>query len=313
MDFNQVFNTTLPNEALFFEFEAQYAPYQKYCYDVLKHTDLVIRTLAKTETLTDMGQGQPDKYLRAFEIKLTVVPDSATARRPEAEWASEIVVRPISTTHCVCGMADSCWNEREAVRAILEPVCSTMEHWDNSHEISIKKNAILDVLTHFLVQFNNKQIPLMMQPIWKTKGQSPELSENAFDFFVWSDFALGEMIVDLAKREGGTGVNRYMRSAARMARCLFDIVASGKANVSAIYTGMAFHLQTDKEFAVNGAVTHQYLPSGNLLSPRVRLDVLPKIILDGGHKKLSPERRFDATIYFTTEHLFHDLKHGQEP
>ena len=38
------------------------------------------------------------------------------------------------------------------------------------------------------------------------------------------------------------------------------------------------------------------LPRDELLNPRIKKEEISKIILNGGHKMLSPERRFDAAI-----------------
>ena len=62
---------------------------------------------------------------------------------------------------------------------------------------------------------------------------------------------------------------------------------------------MAFNAQTDKEFAVNGQVTRRYMKSPRKTNPAVERSALTNIILNGGEKMLSPERRFDQTVYFT--------------
>jgi hypothetical protein len=36
--------------------------------------------------------------------------------------------------------------------------------------------------------------------------------------------------------------------------------------------------------------------------------ILKEIILNGGQSKLSPERRFDQTVYYTAAHLFEKPK-----
>ena len=46
------------------------------------------------------------------------------------------------------------------------------------------------------------------------------------------------------------------------------------------------------------------MPSPRRVKPILRPNVLKDIILDGGQKMLSPERRFDQTIYYSTEQLF---------
>jgi hypothetical protein len=67
---------------------------------------------------------------------------------------------------------------------------------------------------------------------------------------------------------------------------------------------MALGNQTDKEFSASGAVTNQYMKHPRLTVPKVHKSALAQIILNGGELQLSPERRFDATIFFTAAELF---------
>jgi hypothetical protein len=62
---------------------------------------------------------------------------------------------------------------------------------------------------------------------------------------------------------------------------------------------MAFEHQTDKEFAMSGRITRNYMRSPRRLKPALKKNILSDIILGGGEKLLSPERRFDQTVYFT--------------
>ncbi len=150
-----------------------------------------------------------------------------------------------------------------------------------------------------------------MQPIWKTKGKSPELCDDAFDVFVWSDFALCRAFIERAKQENtkkpnkGNEVPRYLRAASRLAHSLYDLSTRGKVDMG-VYREDAMGNLTDKEFALGGKITRSYMNHPRKLKPAVPKEALKEIILGGGQDKLSPERRFDATIYFTAKHLFED-------
>jgi hypothetical protein len=137
-----------------------------------------------------------------------------------------------------------------------------------------------------------------MQPIWKTKGKSPILADNAFDIFVWSDFALSRLFIESAS-PNPQNISRMTRSTARLARILYEISSQGKTNIYQIYTDMDFGHQTDKEFAAGGRITRNYMTSPRRITPIMPKDCLQNIILGGGEKLLSPERRFDQTVYFT--------------
>lgn len=289
---DDVFNTPIDSQKLTFDFETKYNPYQKYALDDIKGIDLVIK--------------HNDKWLRPLEIKLTVLPDQTTFDKSEEYWGPELVIRPASTSYCALGIVDSCSGNLNQVREIFEPVCSRIQHWDNKVEIHTKRNRVIEAIDLFQNEFKHKQKPFLLQPIWKTKGKTPLLADQAFDIFVWSDFALCKTFIDRSRKES-KGVDRYLRSSARLARILYEISRSGKTNIQNIYAQMTFGLQSDKEFALSGKITHKYMKSPRLHNPALPPDVLKHVILNGGQKKLSPERRFDQTIYFTTESLFNEL------
>ncbi|MBO0322159.1 HindVP family restriction endonuclease [Muricauda sp. CAU 1633] len=286
---DRLFNTTKPSSEITFNFESKYDPYQKYAFDDIKGIDLVIK--------------DKDKWCRPLEVKLTVIPDSTTYKEKEENWGSELVIRPATTSYCALGMASSCESDFVRIREIFEPVCSSIQHWDNKVEIYSHQKELLDTINNFQKDFYVKQKPFLLQPIWKTQGQSPILSDSAFDIFVWSDFALCRTFIDRSENSK-KDLNRYLRSSARLARILYEISRGGKTNIENIYAQMTFGLQSDKEFALSGKVTRNYMKSARRFNPILPPSVLKDIILNGGEKNLSPERRFDQTIYYTTEHLF---------
>ena len=55
------------------------------------------------------------------------------------------------------------------------------------------KEAILAVSSDLA----NKQVPLIMQPIWKTDRKLTDLEENCLDVFVWSNLS----VIQMALRE----------------------------------------------------------------------------------------------------------------
>jgi hypothetical protein len=196
-------------------------------------------------------------------------------------------------------------DDRDKARRIIEPTALKVRDWATHAAIIKNKKEILDTLDSFFETFLEHQQPFLMQPVWKTTGKSPELAENAFDIFVWSDYSLCRTFIDRAKAESSTEkVSRYMRSCARLLRCLNDLTTTKKVLISRIYREMALDNQTDKEFALSGRITSEYMSCDRLQKPKISKNVLTDLILNGGENKLSPERRFDATIFFTAKHLF---------
>lgn len=285
VSFDDVFRTTLPNKDLNFCFESKFEPYQTFSREDIGGIDLVVK-----DTLNN--------FITPLEIKLTVLPDDGTSKFNETHWGSELVIRPATTKYAALGMVQSIQDRLEDVREIFEPVCSDIQHWSNKHEIADKTSVLVDALNIFERKFIEFQKPLLMQPIWKTKGKSPALDDNAFDIFVWSDFALSRLFIESAQGNP-LNISRATRSAARLARILYEISTQRKTNIYQIYTEMAFEHQTDKEFAVSGRITRNYMKSPRRLKPAMKKNILSDIILGGGEKLLSPERRFDQTVYFT--------------
>ncbi len=290
----ELFNTDRPNDQLRFDFETRFEPYQQYALGDIGVIDLVVK---------NDSDGTDAAWLRPLEVKLTVTPDDGTSSRPPSEWSPELVIRPASTKYCALGIYHACRQRRDELRDIFQDFCGNFEQWNSSHELRNKRAPLLNSLDIFQTSFRAAQQPFLVQLIWKTEGKSPSLAEKAFDLFVWSDFALCRTFIDKSRKDS-KNVNRYLRASARLARVLYVLSTQERANLQAIYTEMAHGKQTDKEFALNGRATRPYLNTPRLLTPELRREVVAEIILNGGEKLLSPERRFDATIYFTTRAIF---------
>ncbi|MGG4610763.1 HindVP family restriction endonuclease [Providencia sp. Me31A] len=293
VSFDFIFNTKIKNDDLTFSFESKYEPYQQYAYDDIRGIDLVIK--------------KGNDYLRALEIKLTVVPDNTTYNDKESEWGSEIVIRPASTSYCALGIMHSCKDEFKEIRNIFEKTCENIQHWSNETEVLSKREEIIKCLNKFQLNFNKYQSPFLMQPIWKTKGKTPILDKNAFDIFIWSDFALCRTFIDRSSNNSSSA-SRLMRSSARLTRIIYEIASKNKTHIDRIYTDMNFGYQSDKEFSLNGKVTRTYMDHPRRSKPKLPPSILKEIILNGGQNKLSPERRFDQSVYYTAAHIFDEME-----
>lgn len=282
----EVFNSGARNlDDLFFSFESVYQPYQQYSFDAVDGIDLVIKDTA-------------GNFLSPLEVKLTVLPTSATSNKPESEWGSELVVRSATTSYCALGMFDSVKDHARDVREIFEDACSSIQMWDNDYEMTHKMPQLIAAINQFERTYLTHQKPLLMQTLWKTQGQSPILSEQAFDIVIWSDYAFSRLFLDGSDEPAST-MKRGMRASARMARCLWELSKSGKIRVVDIYRQMAFGNQTDKEFAVGGSQWRKYVTTDRITNLALNKDVVNEIIEPGYIDRLMPERRFDQTLYFT--------------
>lgn len=282
----EVFNSGTRNlDELYFSFESVYQPYQQYSFDAVDGIDLVIKDTN-------------GNYLSPLEVKLTVLPTSATSNKPESEWGSELVVRSATTSYCALGMFDSVKDHAREVREIFEDACSSIQMWDNDYEMTHKMPQLIAAINQFEQAYLTHQKPLLMQTLWKTQGQSPILSDQAFDIVIWSDYAFSRLFID-GSDEPATTMKRGMRASARMARCLWELSKSGKIRVVDIYRQMAFGNQTDKEFAVGGSQWRKYVTADRITNLALNKNVVNEIIEPGYIDRLMPERRFDQTLYFT--------------
>ena len=282
----EVFNCDdRPLTDLNFCFESTFLPYQQYSFDAIDGIDLVVKD-------TD------GNFLAPLEVKLTVIPTSATSGKPENEWGSELVVRAATTSYCALGMFDAVKDDARQVREIFEEACSSIQMWDNDYEMTHKMPQLIHSVNEFQHRYRNRQKPLLMQTLWKTQGQSPILADQAFDIVIWSDYAFSRLFLDGSDEPAST-MKRGMRASARLARCLWELSKSGKIRVVDIYRQMAFGNQTDKEFAVGGSQWRKYVTTDRIQNLALNKDIVHDIIEPGYIERLRPERRFDQTLYFT--------------
>ena len=285
----------------YYEFEAAFSPYSSYIRekDSLEKTDLVVHKQDKR------GKKRP---IRALEIKLTVVPDSSTAKLSENDWAPEMVVRPVSSAYAVLSvyarlLKQSKPDLKEKVRESLAIGYDKIDgnNWESIAEISEKSDYLVKALSETAMLTSKIQSPFMLQPIWKTEGVSNDLAENCFDVFIWSDVAVMNLPLimlksDTEKSNSGKKVSRPMREVARHVRALYELCSIGNISYDSIYRGMGLGHQSDKSFALSGLQTRLLMQHARLRKPHYSRSVLNEIILGGGYDQLRPERRFDAAL-----------------
>lgn len=290
LDVSELFGSSLSNEQLYFAFETRFDSFRASVHDELPAIDLVV------------GSGDPVNQLRPIEIKLTTLPDNSTESLDESRYGAELVIRSATTRYMALSMAQSVEHYKSRVKEIFEPVFARVRNFDSKVEMTSVVPMAVQALDIFLEEFKNLQKPLLMQPIWKTVGKSPILASNCLDIFVWSDFALTHLFIESARNPRDiNSISRYARAALRLSRFLYERSKSEKVFQAPIYDGMTFDNQNDKEFSMPGTRTRELMACDRLQTPRITKDEIKQIILGGGQKYLSPERRFDAILYFSND------------
>jgi hypothetical protein len=273
---------------LFFAFEDAFTPYSDLIVGSLPRADLVIRN----------RKSEHKDALSAFEIKLTALPDSTTHQLSETLWGCEIVVRPDTIVYLALSIVQAYRTQRGHLQQLLKTTPLSIQNWSNAQEVQPNLPAIIDALESIFLDSMLCQIPILLQPIFKTEGKKSVLAQQCFDCFVWSNFALARLFITQS-RSSKNSITRHERSSIWLYKMLLDFALDGIIDARTTIDSLTYNLKNDKAFASAGSITNAYMQSPQLLEPRVPKNSLREIILGDGHLFLSPERRLDAIIVNT--------------
>ena len=282
IDVNSVFGHAYNSDDIYFAFEYTYGQNQQFVKGTLPRIDLVVMDNSNSES----------PWLRALEIKLTALPDNSTCNLSEEQYGCELVVRPNTITHLTLDIISEYAEHQSKLSGILRPIFQNGFDWESENSMLERIPDIIQTIESMLLAKVDNQIPLVIQPVWKTVGKSARLHENCLDVFVWSTFAFTKLLVDAAKR--GNKFSRPKRAVFWVIKMLSDFATNGKIDPQTVSIG--FSNQTDKALALNGKRTHPYMFCSELVNPRIKKTEIKNIILGQGEKLLSPERRFDAIL-----------------
>jgi hypothetical protein len=285
------FGKTYSDTDLYFSFESDFLPYQKYVVGNLPRIDLVTMDSAS------------NKCLRGIEIKLTALPDNSTCEASDERYGCELVVRPDTIVYIALSIISAYSDSRKVLEELFQQL-QKITDWTDGNNVIKHLPVMVEILDKVLLVDLERQEPLVMQPIWKTNGKSANLHENCLDIFVWSDFSFSRLFVDVAKNEikkDRNKISRQVRSVIWLVKMIYDFIFKGKVDHSYVIDEMSYNTKNDKAFAVNGKVTQPYISCEELLSPRIKKNQIKDIIMGGGQNLLSPERRLDGIIQNSPE------------
>ncbi|MDO4295105.1 MAG: HindVP family restriction endonuclease [bacterium] len=269
------------SEDIYFSFETPYMPYQKYVKGSIPRNDLVIL--------------ENDKCLSSMEIKLVALPDNATCALAEDKFGAEIVVRPDTIVYLACSIIQNYKTQKE-LENVLAGAGANIENWTEAEKVLPYITEIYWAIRRVVIENYEKQVPVIMEPVWKTEGKSPKLSKNCLDVFVWSNLGMLNLFMP-EENEILYKISRHTRTMIWLFRMLADYAKNGYFDGRAIIDALSYNLKNDKAFSSNGQKTQPLMTCEELIHPRIQKDEIKKIILGGGQNLLSPERRFDAIIY----------------
>ncbi len=279
------------SDSTYFAFETQYTPFQKYVTGSIPRNDLVI-----------LSNGQ---CLSSLEIKLVALPDNPTCDLTDDQFGSEIVIRPDTIIYLACSFIQSLGDDRTVIKSLLGSECDNLNDWTEIDDVLPHTYDIYKAIKRVVQASYQKQVPVIMEPVWKTEGKSPKLAFNCLDVFVWSNCGMlllfmpseHDFIEDRHGIKALKKIGRHERTMIWLYKMLLDYANNGHFDGGKIIDFLTYNTKNDKAFASNGLRTRPIMTCPELTSPRITKREIKNIILGGGQNLLSPERRFDAIIY----------------
>lgn len=288
----ELFKIDPTSDNIFFAFENQYTPYQPFVVGNIPGIDLVIQ---------DRNNG---KCLSGLEIKLTALPDHTTCDYPENMYGCEIVIRPDTIVYLACSIVQHYKNTLGKLSQIIGNRFNDDRNWSDAQQVIPLIAEIVKVMNDLMQDSSSNQTPFILQPIWKTQGKSPKLSENCLDIFVWSDIAFTKFITSFSENNQTIKkLSRQNRTMIWLFKMIYDFSKNKRFDFRKIIDELSYNTKNDKAFSASGHITYPYMKSESLTQPRIKKQEIKNIILGEGQKLLSPERRFDAII-FNSEGIF---------
>jgi HindVP restriction endonuclease len=270
-------------EKLFFAFESDFPLYRQ----------LVIGNLPRVDLVTQ-NNGQS---LAALEVKLTALPDETTYNLSEEHYGCELVIRPDTIVYIALQIASR--SNRNELLNILGTYCTPIHDWTEPSEVLPQIPGFVQIVESIIQNQPEAQLPLLLQPVWKTIKKSMVLAEDCLDVFVWSNFALTRLF-------GVSGqipktIDRPTRALVWLIKMLYEFSQHGRFNPRVIIDTLTYNTKNDKAFSASGRKTQPFMRSPQLLTPRIRKDEIRNIILGGGEKLGSGSKLTD-----TREVIVHD-------
>ncbi len=281
----ELFGVDPLSEDAYYDYEAGYYPYEQY-YTANKKEKIDLVMINRSST-------QP---VSGLEIKLTTLPDNTTKDLKDCEYGSEIVVRSPTVLFVACSICAYYDSPKGKVKLhkMLNTIGEEIRDWSEMRQVIPHYNSIKQAILNVSRDMVSGQVPVIVQPIWKTNKRLTDLDEHCLDVFVWSNLS----VIQMALREAATDndISRNQRTIIWLYKMLWDYTQFGKFNYTSIVNTLAYKYKTDKAFAISGKLTNHFLKSPELDSPRVSKFEIKNIILGNGQKLLRPERRFDAYL-----------------
>lgn len=284
----ELFRLNPLDDSLFYAFESSYAPFQTISLNNPPAVDLMLMNHHTSEILA------------GYEVKLTTLPDDITSKLTEDKYGSEIVIRMPSIKFLACSMAAIYKDDRGGLKKYFgKNGFGNISSYIEAAQVNPRLGEIWTIMNMIIKDNLTNQKPAIIQPIWKTQGKKPLLADNCLDVFVWSDLAFTKLFMTESAKvpnDPTIPVNRPTRALIQLFFMLNEFYIRGNFDSNDIFQKLTYTFKNDKAFSISGRKTNLLMNCEELVRPRITKQEIKNIILGGGHKLLSPERRFDAVL-----------------
>jgi hypothetical protein len=282
------------NDDLFYSFESVYSPFQPLTIGDAPRVDLMLMNR------------QTNEVLAGYEVKLTTIPDETTHRFSAERQGCELVIRMPSIHFLACSLASIYYGRHTELRAYFGAQgFGNPASYQESAQVNPHLTEIWDRMDQLMRDNLGNQKPAIIQPVWKTEGKSAVLADDCLDVFVWSNLAFTRLFMTEATRTSPTdrtkAISRPTRALIQLFFMLNEFSVRGAFDPKDILQKLTYTMKNDKAFSVSGSKTNRIMACRELQSPRINKNEIKNIILGGGQKLLSPERRFDAALVSSPE------------
>ncbi len=232
----------------FYNFEASFPAYDKFYTGEREKIDLVM-----------LDTSVSDAPLIGLEIKLTALPDNTTKNFSEDKYSCEIVVRPPTINFIACSICNSFRSaeEKERLRAMLNTV-PRINHWEEPEEVLPHYGKILESVLNISSYLCDRQTPLIVQPVWKSKGRNFILADDCLDVFVWSNLA----VIQMCNRKDSISskrITRPMRTIIWIYLMLLEYSGVySQFDYRRIVRLHSYNIANDKAYALSGTQTYNF-------------------------------------------------------
>ena len=245
IDTSELFGINPLSDDAYYNYEAEFYPYEQF-YSATKKEKVDLVMINRTSELS----------VRGLEVKLTTLPDNTTKDLPDADYGSEIVVRSPTILFLACSIC-SCYKtdkEKGVLHGLLNTIGSEIKNWSEIRHVLPHYDAIRKAILSVSANLAKKQIPLIIQPIWKTDRKLKDFAEDCLDVFVWSNLS----VIQMCLRETNTkeDISRNQRTIIWLYKMLWDYTQFGRFNYTDIVNDLAYNYKTDKAFAISGKLTN---------------------------------------------------------